>query len=77
MHAYEGKLVHLDVRHLEMPQPMVSILSHLETLPAGAALYVTHRQVPQFLLPKLQERGFAVAIQQAEPGEVFLLIYKV
>ncbi|MDX5436593.1 MAG: DUF2249 domain-containing protein, partial [Pontibacter sp.] len=35
VNAYEGKLRYLDVRHLEMPQPMIAILGELETLPAA------------------------------------------
>ncbi|GAB3203425.1 uncharacterized protein (DUF2249 family) [Pontibacter aydingkolensis] len=73
---YEGRLRYLDVRHLEMPQPMIAILGELETLPAGEALHVTHRKVPQFLLPKLQERGCGIAIKEIGPHEVDLLIYK-
>lgn len=73
---YEGRLRYLDVRHLEMPQPMITILGELEKLPANEALYVTHRKVPQFLLPKLQERGCAIAIKEAGPHKVYLLIYK-
>ena len=73
---YEGRLRHLDVRHLEMPQPMIAILGELETLPPEEALHVTHRKVPQFLLPKLQERGFALALKEVGPNEVHLFIYK-
>ncbi|WP_299823813.1 DUF2249 domain-containing protein [uncultured Pontibacter sp.] len=73
---YEGKLKYLDVRHLEMPQPMITILSELETLPEHEAIHVTHRKVPQFLLPKLQERGCEIAIKEIGPSEVHLLIYK-
>ena len=73
---YSGKLRHMDVRHLEMPQPMVSILSALETLPKDEALYVQHRKVPQFLLPQLAERGFQVVIKEVGPNEVYLLIYQ-
>ena len=72
---YEGRLRHLEVRHLEMPQPMITILGELEKLPAGEALYVTHRKVPQFLLPKLQERGYALAVKEVGPHEVHLLIF--
>jgi uncharacterized protein (DUF2249 family) len=73
---YSGKLQHIDVRHLEMPQPMVSILEALETLPKGEALYVQHRKVPQFLLPQLTERGFKVSIKEVGPNEVYLLIHR-
>ncbi|WP_018479223.1 DUF2249 domain-containing protein [Pontibacter roseus] len=73
---YSGKLQQLDVRQLEMPQPMISILGALETLPAEEALYVHHRKVPQFLLPQLTERGFKVSIKEVGPNEVYLLIYR-
>ncbi|MGV3538922.1 MAG: DUF2249 domain-containing protein, partial [Rufibacter sp.] len=73
---YAGNLKQVDVRQLEMPLPMVTILNELEWLPSGKALHVTHKRVPQFLLPKLQERGFQVAIKEVGPAEVYLLIYK-
>ncbi|WP_299990442.1 DUF2249 domain-containing protein [uncultured Pontibacter sp.] len=76
MARYSGRLQHIDVRQMEMPQPMVSILSALETLPENEALYVHHRKVPQFLLPQLIERGFTVSIKEVGPNEVYLLIYK-
>ncbi|GAB3822058.1 hypothetical protein GCM10028895_25620 [Pontibacter rugosus] len=73
---FEGRFKAIDVRYLEMPQPMATILQELEQLPEDKALYVLHRQVPQFLLPQLKERGFAIAIQKASPSKVYLLIYK-
>ncbi|MCX2739550.1 DUF2249 domain-containing protein [Pontibacter anaerobius] len=73
---FAGKVKRIDVRHLEMPQPMVTILGELEDLPTDEALYVVHKRVPQFLLPQLQERGFAVAVNEVGPNEVYLLIYK-
>jgi uncharacterized protein (DUF2249 family) len=73
---YSGKLQYIDVRHLEMPQPMVAILGTLETLPEGDALYVQHRKVPQYLLPQLTERGFQVTIKEVGPSEVYLLLYR-
>ncbi|WP_242920127.1 DUF2249 domain-containing protein [Pontibacter liquoris] len=74
--AYAGKIRSVDVRGLEMPQPMVTILQRLAQLPDREALYVHHKRVPQFLLPQLQERGFAVSIKDAGAGDVYLLIYK-
>lgn len=73
---FAGKVKRIDVRHLEMPQPMVTILGELEVLPAGGALYVVHKRVPQFLLPQLEERGFQVTINEVGPNEVNLLIYR-
>jgi len=74
--AYTGKVRCLDVRHLEMPQPMVTILQQLEQLSNSEALYVLNKRVPQFLLPQLQERGFSVSMKEAGLDQVYLLIYK-
>lgn len=73
---FAGKLVHVDVRHLEMPQPMMTILGELDTLPEDHALYVHHKRIPVFLLDELAQRDFHYSIQEVGPGEVFLLIYK-
>ncbi|QHL86370.1 DUF2249 domain-containing protein [Nibribacter ruber] len=73
---YVGKTKHVDVRGLEMPQPMITILHELEWLPTGHALFVIHKRVPQFLLPKLEERACAISIAEQGPSEVHLLIYK-
>ncbi|WP_242928840.1 DUF2249 domain-containing protein [Pontibacter vulgaris] len=76
MARFAGKVKRIDVRAMEMPQPMVTILGELEVLPTGEALYVVHKRVPQFLLPQLEERGFNITIQEVGPNQVDLLIYK-
>lgn len=77
MHQYRDKLLKIDVRQMEMPQPMMTILETLPTLAAGQALFVYHRRLPQYLLPQLPERGFAYAYSEQGPNEVHLLIYKI
>jgi uncharacterized protein (DUF2249 family) len=74
--GFAGKVKRIDVRAMEMPQPMVTILGELEVLPQDEALYVVHKRVPQFLLPQLQERGFNITIKEVGPNQVDLLIYK-
>ncbi|PRY01224.1 uncharacterized protein DUF1858 [Pontibacter ummariensis] len=74
--AFKGITRRVDVREMEMPQPMVTILHEMEQLPQEQALYVIHRRVPQFLLPRLAERGYKLALKEAGPDEVYLLIYK-
>lgn len=73
---FENKMVEIDVRHLEMPMPMMTILEALETLPADQALYVFHKKVPVFLLSELKDRAFEYRIKDVQEGEVYLLIYK-
>lgn len=73
---FEKNFVPIDVRHLEMPQPMLTILDELERLPERRALYVYHKRIPVFLLPELRERNFDYRIKEISDGEVHLLIFK-
>ena len=73
---YENNLQQIDVRHLEMPQPMMIILEALEKLPDHMALHVHHKRIPVFLLTELKERAFDYRIKEVRDGEVYLLIFK-
>ncbi|WP_018614495.1 DUF2249 domain-containing protein [Segetibacter koreensis] len=73
---YEEKLQAIDVRNLEMPLPMTTILEALEKLPVENALYVHHKRVPVFLLAELKDRQFDYRIKEVSDGDVFLLIFK-
>ena len=66
----------IDVRHLEMPQPMVQILERLSHMPENEALFVHHKKKPIFLFPELESRGFDYALKTIREGEVDMLIYK-
>ena len=76
INRYNGRLVPIDVRHLEMPLPMMTILDSLDGLPDGDALYVHHKRIPLFLLPELAERGWICRINEIGPSCVDLLIFK-
>lgn len=73
---FEGKTEPVDVRHLKMPQPMMTILAAIEKLPEGNALFVYHKRIPVFLLPELRDRKFDYRIKEIAPNEVHLLIFK-
>jgi uncharacterized protein (DUF2249 family) len=63
--APEGDdVVVLDVRGLEPPEPMVLTLAALEDLPDGATLVQINVRVPQFLLPRLEEAGYAYEVRE-------------
>lgn len=66
----------IDVRELEMPGPMQTILAELEALPVGHGLYIDHKRVPVFLLEELAEKDFAVHIYNIADGDVKMLIFK-
>jgi uncharacterized protein (DUF2249 family) len=63
-------LTWLDVRGLEPPEPMVRTLEALEALPDGHVLVQVNVRVPRFLLPVLDERGFAYAVEEKGPDMV-------
>lgn len=77
LHRFKDKIQIIDVRALEMPQPMLTILDALDKLPTDTALYVHHKRIPVFLLPELAERKFDYRIKEISDSEVHLLIYKV
>ena len=76
LRRFKNKLQQIDVRHLEMPLPMMTILEALEKIPADTALYVHHKRIPVFLLTELKDRHFDYRIKEVSDGEVYLLIFK-
>ena len=66
----------IDVRELEMPGPMEVILSELQVLPVGNALYINHKRVPVYLLEELADKNYEVHINNREEGNVKMLIFK-
>ncbi|MCF6167550.1 DUF2249 domain-containing protein [Lutibacter sp.] len=76
LHFFKGKIKTIDVRHLEMPEPMTTILQELELLQQGHALFVEHKKVPQFLLPELKARNFEILYKKQSENHLQLIIYK-
>ena len=74
--TFGENLREIDVRLLEMPEPMITILSELETLPENHVLLVNHKKIPQFLLPELKNRNFHLMSKDIEPGFIQIIIYK-
>lgn len=76
LNRFNGKLETVDVRNLEMPLPMHTILEALNGLAEDKALFVYHKRIPVFLLPELEEQHFSYRIKEISDAEVHLLIYK-
>ncbi len=76
LEKYTGLMKDIDVRHLEMPMPMVTILEEVELLEEGKALYVNHKRLPQYLIPELETRGFLFAANEIDDDNTKLIIYK-
>nr|WP_049908878.1 MULTISPECIES: DUF2249 domain-containing protein [Halorubrum] len=56
-----GETVSLDVRDLGPPKPLRETLERVETLGGDDVLVQYNDRTPQFLFPKLDDRGFAYA----------------
>ena len=61
--------VELDVRGLEPPAPMMTILEKLVELGPGAQLLVRHHREPVLLYEKLQLRGYAAKARKVCDGD--------
>ncbi|MCO5099680.1 MAG: DUF2249 domain-containing protein [Burkholderiaceae bacterium] len=68
----EADGIHIDVRGLAAPQPMVQILSLVRSIDDDRAVIVHHDRDPQLLYPELAEIGWSAEIVDGEPGEVRL-----
>jgi uncharacterized protein (DUF2249 family) len=74
--VFKDKLAEVDVRDLEMPLPMVTILEEVEKIGTEDALYVHHKKLPQYLIPELENRGFAFVSQDIDENNIKLIIYR-
>lgn len=74
--TFHNKLQEVDVRDMEMPMPMVTILETLEKLNESEALFVHHKRLPQFLLPELENRGFKLVSKKIDDKNMDLIIFK-
>lgn len=70
-----SKIKTLDVRHLEMPMPMQTILGALPDLGDEEALYVHHKRIPIYLLEEIADKDFHVHLWKIDEENVKLLIY--
>lgn len=61
--------VQLDVRGLEPPQPMITILEKLVELGPGAQLLVRHHREPVLLYEKLALRGYGARTEKRGEGD--------
>ena len=74
--SFKDRFKEIDVRALEMPEPMVKILEELKDLPEDYALFVHHKKVPQFLLPQLDERDYVYLSKKIDHDNTKMLIFK-
>jgi hypothetical protein len=64
--------IHLDVRGLPPPEPMMAILSLVQSIRDATPVVVHHERDPRFLYPELAEAGWTAERIDAPAGEVRL-----
>jgi len=73
-HWTEQDGLHIDVRGLDPPDPMVAILGQLDQTGQTGPVTVHHDRQPIYLFPELAERGWSCRQIPGEPGEVRLVL---
>lgn len=61
-------ILEVDARGLEPPQPMVTILEALATMPTNTLLRARTDRRPMHLYPQLEQRGFAAQTEEQTDG---------
>ena len=61
-------VVHIDVRGLEPPDPMVAILRAIDSGAAGVVLVAHLDREPIFLYPELDDRGWSHELMPSSRG---------
>jgi hypothetical protein len=69
--------VHIDVRGLDPPGPLVAVLGLVDSIADGSTVIVHHDRDPKLLYPELAERGWIAEPIAAAPGEVRLKLERV
>ena len=69
--------LHIDVRGLDPPGPLVAILGLIDALAEASFVYVHHDRDPKMLHPELAERGWVAESIAAPAGEVCLKLERV
>ena len=71
----DGQGLHMDVRGLPMPMPMLAILRLVGSLTGAQTLLLHHDREPHFLIPELAEIGWSLEPQgQGPAGELLFLL---
>ncbi len=68
--------IHIDVRGLPAPEPLVAILELVGSIRDATAVIVHHDRDPQMLYPELAELGWSAEPIAGAPGEVRLRLVR-
>lgn len=72
--AHDG--LHLDVRHLPAPMPMIAIFQFLDSRAQNSDIIIHLHEFPMHLLPELGRRHINWQVISEEPGETVLRLHQ-
>ena len=61
--------MHIDLRGLEPPEPLLTVLEAIESGQIDGALVGHFDQEPIFLYPELEERGWSHELEESHCGD--------
>ena len=70
------KIITVDCRELEPPEPFVKVLEAIEAMKEDEAVLMIHRKKPRLLFPKLKEKGLSFSMNEASDESIELLIWR-
>jgi len=70
------KIITVDCRDLEPPEPLVKVLEAIEEMRNDEAVLMIHRKRPRLLFPKLREKGLSFSMTEAPDESIELLIWR-
>lgn len=74
--AEDHKIIELDNRGLEPPQPMVRTLAALDRSRPGDKVYIHNDRVPVFLIEELNSLGYPFTVDEQPDGSAKIRIQK-
>lgn len=74
--SFKFSIKEIDVRTMEMPLPMITIVNELQLLQPSSALLVTHHKIPQILLNDLKDDNLTIYLSPIETNLIKLFFIK-
>ena len=70
------KIITIDCRDLEPPEPMIQVLEAVHLMGDDEAVMMVHRKRPRLLFPRLMELGLKHEITEEDENLVKILIWR-
>ncbi len=71
----ESKILTIDCRELQPPEPLVKVMEAVNKLKSDQAIKMLHRHEPCSLFQKLEQKDLKYQVQKHDDGSVEILIW--